>query len=148
MDLYENCITENNNEHFLEDMADHYRPSLVNQNGATMRNALKRNQPGLETVKTEPASAASTAPTQVIVDNECEEWEDPERSWADLVLACQEKDKTRRDARVKELLALAHRSKWTHQILDQLEAQLYDSTEDYSDECSQWKGDWENSESE
>jgi len=143
MDLYENCITENDNEHFKEDMqAQHY---LMGRAGDKK---VKRNQPGLETGKTEPASAASTAPTQVIVDDECEEWEDPERSWADLVLACQDKDKTRRDARVKELLALAHRSKWTHQILDQLEAQLYDSTEDYSDECSQWKGDWENSESE
>jgi len=62
------------------------------------------------------------------------DFEDPERCWIDLVEACHDKDKARRDAKIKALLAQAHQSKWTHQIADQLQATLYDA--EYGDEAA------------
>lgn len=56
--------------------------------------------------------------------------EDPVGHWVGLVEACHIRDKTLRDEKVKHYLNLARASRWTQQILNQIDEDFYDSEEE------------------
>jgi len=75
----------------------------------------------------------------ISVKGKYEDYEDPDRTWIDLVLAVQSGS----GARVQEILAVAKRSKWTHESWDLAitededwtpESGFGSDTEDYSEE--------------
>ncbi len=68
--------------------------------------------------KPSSSKAEKDDPTATAVSAQQYEFEDPARSWVDLVLATQEKYEKVRKAKVYELLEEAKSSHWTHVLLD------------------------------
>jgi len=56
--------------------------------------------------------------------------EDPVESWVELVEACHNPDKALRERLIKSLLDRARASRWTGQVLAQLDEDFYDSDEE------------------
>lgn len=58
------------------------------------------------------------------VEELVENMEDPGVSWIDLVLAVKDENRARGEARVRELLAVALASHWTHTLWDRVVFEL------------------------
>lgn len=58
------------------------------------------------------------------------ELENPAQAWVMLVEACHLKDKIKQKEQIQICLGMARTSKWTQQVLDQLDQDFYDSEEE------------------
>jgi len=71
---------------------------------------------------------ASKNKTKVPLDPQYD-WEDPPMSWIDLVMATREPNHDIRMAKINELCIVAKNSHWTHDLWDQVMAELETSPE-------------------
>lgn len=84
------------------------------------------------------SQAGGLAQSQDTLRPEYKEWEDPGRSWIDLKMAFKSGD----PAKVREMLAIAKASHWTHEIFSEACQAGADESEDGSGPDEGWDSDF------
>jgi len=80
--------------------------------------------------KAHPSASADAASSTEVDDLDHPDLEDPAVAWVMLVEACHLKDKLKQKEQIQISLAMARTSKWTMQVLDQMDEPFYDSEDE------------------